>query len=130
MAKIYNPKTGQFEEDENEWYSKLKAEHEARQKKKEQDIKQLGILEIKNLQNGQLRPYGDSDYIWIIKTDRTAVHSSILNFCQEHLRKNSQTYTEWMQARCDLDVFFRGYHFLKDNGDGSYKYKVHEPCTE
>lgn len=105
----------------------------AKEEKKASEIKRLGITEILTVQYGQKRPYDDSDYIWDIKTNGNASPEDILAFCQEFLRKNNQTYTEWKGSERDwskADVFFRGYFILTDNGDWSFRYKVHEPFTD
>lgn len=132
--KIYNIKTHKFEDEkDNDLFAQIAAENEARDKKKASEIERLGIIDIYNVQYGQKRPYEDSDYIWDIKTYGNASAEDILAFCKEFLRNNNQTYNDWKGSQYDwskANIYFRGYFVLIDNGDWSFRYKVHEPFTD
>lgn len=131
--KIYNTKTHKFEDEkDNDLFAQIAAENEARDKKKASEIERLGIINIYNVQYGQKSPYADSDYIWDIKTNGNASAEEILAFCKEFLRNNNQTYKDWKGSQYGwrANIYFRGYFVLIDNGDWSFRYKVHEPFTD
>lgn len=132
--KNYNKKNHKFEDEkDNDLFAQLAAENEAKDRKKASEIERLGITDITNIQYGQKRPYDDSDYIWDIKTNGNASAEDILDFCKEFLRNNNQTYNDWEGSQHDwskANIYFRGYFVLVDNGDWSFRYKVHEPFTD
>jgi len=93
-------------------------------------------MEVNKIHCGQYRPYGDSFYVWEVKTDETD-REKILQECKENLAKRDLPIkADWKQSIMyghdksgDLNYYFAGYCDL-DGSNGRYNFTVCHPYCD
>lgn len=87
--------------------------------------------------SGQYKPYGDSFYVWDIKTDSND-RDAVLVYCMKELCKRKvPEESEWLknirygsgEKSDDAGYYFAGYYSLHKT-DGGYKFTVCEPFCD
>ena len=100
--------------------------------KQEQELREeLGITDIKKLQSGQTRRYGDSYYRWEIVVKGPVSAADLLGYCQSFLMKNNNSYLNWQtHQRKSASEYFKGYYTLKRVSENVYIYEVMRPFCD
>ena len=100
--------------------------------KQEQEMREkLGIVDIKVLQKGQTRRYGDSYYRWEITVEGPVSAAGLLGYCQSFLMKNDNPYSNWQaHQRESASEYFKGYYTLKRVSENVYIYEVMRPFCD
>ena len=75
--------------------------------------------ELKWLEHGQRRPYGDSYYTCEIHTEEEMTDDEILTITEE---KGRLPYEEWKKRMGNVDDYFKG-HYTIEKTDYGYLYK-------
>lgn len=89
-------------------------------------------IEIETIQSDQPRPYADSYYQFIIKTnaDKYQLENIIIPFCTKVLEPCKQNKTEWKSYSEDPSSYFAGYYTFTKKDDGVYEYYVCLPFAD
>jgi hypothetical protein len=87
--------------------------------------------EVKNLHSGQRRPYGDSYYEFMVKTDKPK--SEVEKYCTKHVRACALKTADYLKDEragvADFSDHFRSHYEFAEKGEGRYFYKVTSPST-
>lgn len=86
-------------------------------------------FDVEVLRAGQPRPYADSEYEYIVRTDEKS-EWTIEKFCTCVLRPCSQKRSDWSKRSGDADKYFLGYYIFEKVSENTYKYYVREPYDD
>lgn len=82
---------------------------------------------VKTLRYGQVRPYADSIYDYIVESEQPEF--VVKNFCTKVLQPNTQEYNDWKPYNKDPSSYFAGYYDFRKVKDNTYSYHVVIPYT-
>mgnify|MGYP006967465292 FL=1 len=83
---------------------------------------------VETIRAGQPRPYADSVYEYIVKSE---LHEGIVRaFCTCVLRLQRQRKEDWKSFTEDPSSFFNGYYTFQKIDENTYKYYVFEPFCD
>lgn len=83
---------------------------------------------VETIREGQPRPYADSTYEYIVKSELP--EGTVRMFCTHLLRICTQTKEQWKSYREDPSSYFYGYYTFQKIDENTYKYYVFKPFCD
>ena len=93
------------------------------------------MFETKQVHSGQYKPYGDSFYVWEVKTNRSkeeTVEWCLQNLCKRRVPESAEWHKNIQYGGAksgDMGYYFGGYYSIKTI-DGGFEFTVCTPYAD